>query len=95
MSSAATVYQTLNLIAITCAALAGSTAARRRGLDPVGVLCCACITAWPAACSVTSCCRTGSPPASPIPGTPPPRSRRAPFCVSPLHTGQPGASWPR
>jgi uncharacterized membrane protein YeiH len=44
MSSAATVYQTLNLIAITCAALAGSTAARRRGLDPVGVLCCACIT---------------------------------------------------
>jgi uncharacterized membrane protein YeiH len=44
MSSAATVYQTLNLIAITCAALAGSIAARRRGLDPVGVLCCACIT---------------------------------------------------
>jgi len=44
MSSSATVYQTLNLIAITCAALAGSTAARRRGLDPVGVLCCACIT---------------------------------------------------
>jgi uncharacterized membrane protein YeiH len=44
MSSAATVYQTLNLIAITCAALAGSTAARRRGLDPVGILCCACIT---------------------------------------------------
>jgi uncharacterized membrane protein YeiH len=44
MSSAATVYQTLNLIAITCAALTGSTAARRRGLDPVGVLCCACIT---------------------------------------------------
>jgi uncharacterized membrane protein YeiH len=44
MSSAATVYQTLNLTAITCAALAGSTAARRRGLDPVGVLCCACIT---------------------------------------------------
>ena len=31
MSSAATVYQTLNLIAITCAALAGSTAVRRRG----------------------------------------------------------------
>jgi uncharacterized membrane protein YeiH len=44
MSSAATVYQILNLIAITCAALAGSIAARRRGLDPVGVLCCACIT---------------------------------------------------
>jgi uncharacterized membrane protein YeiH len=44
MSSGATVYQTLNLIAITCAALAGSTAARRRGLDPVGVLCCAFIT---------------------------------------------------
>jgi uncharacterized membrane protein YeiH len=44
MSSAATVYQTLNLIAITCAALAGSTAARRRGLDPVGILSCACIT---------------------------------------------------
>ena len=44
MSSAATVYQTLNLIAIICAALAGSTAARRRGLDPVGILCCACIT---------------------------------------------------
>jgi len=44
MSSAATVYQTLNLIAITCAALAGGTAARRRGLDPVGVLCCACIS---------------------------------------------------
>jgi uncharacterized membrane protein YeiH len=34
MPSAATVYQTLNLIAITCAALGGSTAARRRGLDP-------------------------------------------------------------
>jgi uncharacterized membrane protein YeiH len=44
MSSAATVYQILNLIAITCAALAGSTAARRRGLDPVGVLCCAFIS---------------------------------------------------
>jgi uncharacterized membrane protein YeiH len=44
MSSAATVYQTLNLIAIACAALAGSIAARRRGLDPVGVLCCACIS---------------------------------------------------
>jgi hypothetical protein len=37
MSSAATVYQTLNLIPITCAALAGSTAARRRGLDRVGM----------------------------------------------------------
>ncbi|MGH3209916.1 MAG: trimeric intracellular cation channel family protein [Trebonia sp.] len=44
MSSPATLFQTLNLIAITCAALAGSTAARRRGLDPVGILCCACIT---------------------------------------------------
>jgi uncharacterized membrane protein YeiH len=44
MSSAATVYQTLNLVAITCAALAGSTAARRRGLDAVGVLSCAIIT---------------------------------------------------
>lgn len=44
MPSAATVYQILNLIAITCAALAGSTAARRRGLDPVGVLCCAFIS---------------------------------------------------
>jgi uncharacterized membrane protein YeiH len=44
MSSAAAVYQILNLIAITCAALAGSIAARGRGLDPVGVLCCACIT---------------------------------------------------
>ena len=33
MSSAATVYQILNLIAITCAALADSIAARRRGLD--------------------------------------------------------------
>jgi uncharacterized membrane protein YeiH len=44
MSSAGTVYQTLNLIAIICASLAGSTAARRRGLDPVGVLCCACIS---------------------------------------------------
>jgi uncharacterized membrane protein YeiH len=44
MSRAATVYQTLNLIAITCAALAGSTAARRRGLDPVGVVSCACIS---------------------------------------------------
>jgi uncharacterized membrane protein YeiH len=44
MSSAATLFQTLNLIAITCAALAGSTAARRRRLDPVGILCCACIT---------------------------------------------------
>jgi uncharacterized membrane protein YeiH len=44
MSSAATVYQTLNLIAITCAALAGSIAARRRGLDAVGVLSCAFIT---------------------------------------------------
>jgi uncharacterized membrane protein YeiH len=44
MSSAAAVYQTLNLVAITCAALAGSIAARRRGLDPVGVLCCACIS---------------------------------------------------
>ncbi|MGB6579875.1 MAG: TRIC cation channel family protein [Streptosporangiaceae bacterium] len=44
MSSAATIYQSLNLIAITCAALAGSTAARRRGLDPVGVLCCAFIS---------------------------------------------------
>jgi uncharacterized membrane protein YeiH len=38
MSSAAT------LVAITCAALAGSTAARRRGLDVVGVLSCAIIT---------------------------------------------------
>ena len=44
MPSAATVYQTLNLIAITCAALGGSTAARRRGLDPVGILSCACIS---------------------------------------------------
>jgi uncharacterized membrane protein YeiH len=44
MSSGATIYQTLNLTAIACAALAGSTAARRRGLDPVGILCCACIT---------------------------------------------------
>jgi uncharacterized membrane protein YeiH len=44
MSSAATVYQTLNLVAITCAALAGSTAARHRGLDPVGVLWYAFIT---------------------------------------------------
>lgn len=44
MPSAATVYQTLNLIAITCAALSGSTAARRRGLDPVGILSCACIS---------------------------------------------------
>jgi uncharacterized membrane protein YeiH len=44
MSGAATVYQTLNLVAITCAALAGSTAARRRGLDAVGVLSCAVIT---------------------------------------------------
>ena len=44
MSSAATVSQTLNLIAITCAALIGSTAARRRGLDPVGILSCAFIT---------------------------------------------------
>jgi uncharacterized membrane protein YeiH len=44
MSSAATVYQTLNLIAITCAALAGGTAARRRGLDPVGILACAFIS---------------------------------------------------
>jgi hypothetical protein len=34
MSSAATVYQTLNLVAIACAALGGSTAARRRGLVP-------------------------------------------------------------
>jgi uncharacterized membrane protein YeiH len=44
MSSAATVYQTLNLVAITCAALAGSTAARRRGLDAIGVLSCAIVT---------------------------------------------------
>jgi len=44
MSSAATVYQTLNLVAITCAALTGSTAARRRGLDPLGVISCAIIT---------------------------------------------------
>ena len=44
MSSAATVYQSLNLIAITCAALAGSVAARNRGLDPVGILSCACIS---------------------------------------------------
>jgi len=44
MSSAATGYQILNLIALACAALAGGTAARRRGLDPVGVLCCGCIT---------------------------------------------------
>lgn len=44
MSSGATLFQTLDLVAITCAALAGSTAARRRGLDPVGILCCACIT---------------------------------------------------
>ena len=44
MPSAATVYQTLNLIAIACAALGGGTAARRRGLDPVGILCCACIS---------------------------------------------------
>ena len=43
MPCAATIYQTLNLMAITCAALAGSVAARRRGLDPVGILCCACI----------------------------------------------------
>jgi hypothetical protein len=35
MPSAATVYQTLNLIAITCTALGGSTAARRRGLEPL------------------------------------------------------------
>jgi uncharacterized membrane protein YeiH len=44
MSSAAVLFQTLNLVAITCAALAGSTAARRRGLDPVGVLSCAFVT---------------------------------------------------
>ncbi|MGH3283367.1 MAG: TRIC cation channel family protein [Streptosporangiaceae bacterium] len=44
MSTAATVFQTLNLIAITGAALIGSTAARRRGLDPVGILSCAFIT---------------------------------------------------
>jgi uncharacterized membrane protein YeiH len=44
MSSGDTVYQSLNLIAITCAALAGSMAARRRGLDAVGVLSCAVIT---------------------------------------------------
>lgn len=44
MSSAATVYQSLNLVAITCAALFGSIAARRRGLDPVGVLSCAFIS---------------------------------------------------
>ena len=44
MSSANTVYQSLNLIAITCAALGGSTAARRRGLAAVGVLACAVIT---------------------------------------------------
>lgn len=44
MPSAATVYRTLNLIAITCAALGGSTAVRRRGLDPVGILSCACIS---------------------------------------------------
>jgi uncharacterized membrane protein YeiH len=44
MPSAATVYQTLNLIAITCTALGGSTAARRRGLDPFGILSCACIS---------------------------------------------------
>jgi uncharacterized membrane protein YeiH len=44
MSSADTVYQSLNLIAITCAAVAGSTAARRRGLDAVGILSCAVIT---------------------------------------------------
>jgi uncharacterized membrane protein YeiH len=42
--SSAVLFQTLNLIAITCAALAGSIAARRRGLDPVGILCCAFIT---------------------------------------------------
>lgn len=44
MSSGATLFQTLDLVAITCAALAGSTAARRRGLDPVGILSCAFIT---------------------------------------------------
>lgn len=44
MSSIATVYQTLNLVAITCAALVGSTAARRHGLDAVGVLSCAITT---------------------------------------------------
>jgi uncharacterized membrane protein YeiH len=44
MSSADTVYQALDLVAITGAALVGSTAARFRGLDAVGVLCCACIT---------------------------------------------------
>ena len=44
MSSADTVYQALDLVAITSAALVGSTAARFRGLDAVGVLCCAFIT---------------------------------------------------
>ena len=44
MSSADPVYQSLNLIAIICAALAGSTGARRNGLDAVGVLSCAVIT---------------------------------------------------
>jgi uncharacterized membrane protein YeiH len=44
MSSADTVYQALDLVAITSAAFVGSTAARFRGLDAVGVLCCACIT---------------------------------------------------
>lgn len=44
MSSADTVYQALDLVAITSAAFIGSTAARHRGLDAVGVLCCAFIT---------------------------------------------------
>ena len=45
-----------------------------------------------AACSVTSCCRMESPRASPIRGTPPPHSQRAPSCASPPHAGRPGAS---
>jgi hypothetical protein len=87
MSSAATLFQTLNLIAITCAALAGSIAARRGGLDPVGILCCACITGLGGSLLRTSSRRTESPPASPIPGTPPPHSQLVPFCVSPLRAG--------
>jgi len=70
MSSAATVYQTLNLIAIICAALAGSTAARRRGLDPVGILYCAFITGLGGGLLRDVLLQDGFPPASPIPGTP-------------------------
>ena len=87
MSSAATVHQILNLIAITCAALAGSTAARRRGLDPVGVLCCAFISGLGGGLLRDILLQDGVPASIANPWNPAVAFAAGAVCASPPHAG--------